>query len=191
MNTTLTLPEGYREALRIDLQSNRKELLLVNGLSLALFLLLAIPAHMRVPVSTLFDRSDMGLYLLRFVLLLAGLVAYIFLHELVHGIFMKRYSGIKANYGFTGLYAYAGSSAYFDKRHYIIIALAPVVIWGVVLAVVAALLPSAWFWVAYFIQLANLSGAAGDLYVTWKLSRLPSDLLVNDTGAAMTVYTKE
>lgn len=191
MHTVLTLPEGYRETLRIDLQANKREMVLVNVLALVIFLVLAIPAQRMIPISTLFQMDDLGAVLLRLVVLMVGLVAYIFLHEWVHGIFMKRYSGIKATYGFTGLYAYAGSTAYFDKTHYIIIALAPVVVWGVVLAAVTALVPASWFWIVYFIQMTNLSGAAGDLYVTWKLSRLPSDLLVNDTGVAMTVYTKE
>lgn len=31
-------------------------------------------------------------------------------------------------YGFTGMYAYAGSNCYFDKKSYISIALAPIVV---------------------------------------------------------------
>jgi hypothetical protein len=112
------------------------------------------------------------------------------LHELVHGIFMKHYSGVKPKYGFTLLYAYAGSTAYFNKKSYIIIALAPVVIWGIVLGVLCAVLPVSWFWVFYFIQMGNISGAAGDAYVTYKMLTFPKDILVNDTGVAMTVYTK-
>ena len=119
-----------------------------------------------------------------------GYIAYIVLHELVHGVFMKCFSGIKPKYGFTLMYAYAGSSAYFNKKSYIIIALAPVVIWGAVLGVLCAVLPQSWFWVVYLIQIGNISGAAGDFYVTFKFLKLPKDILVNDTGVAMTVYTK-
>jgi hypothetical protein len=119
-----------------------------------------------------------------------GYIAYIVLHELVHGIFMKHFSGVKPKYGFTLMYAYAGSEAYFNKKSYIIIALAPVVIWGAVLGVLCAVLPQSWFWVVYLIQIGNISGAAGDFYVTFKFLKLPKDILVNDTGVAMTVYTK-
>ena len=65
------------------------------------------------------------------------------------------------------------------------------VIWGIVLGVLCAALPESWFWVVYFIQIANISGAAGDAYVTYKMLTLPKDILVNDTGVAMTVYVKE
>ena len=59
-----------------------------------------------------------------------------------------------------------------------------------VLAVVCAVVPPVWFWVPYFIQVANLSGAAGDLYVTARFRKLQDTILVNDTGVAMTVYDR-
>lgn len=192
MKTQRTLPENYTKLLDIDLQKNKKLALLVNMLALAIAAAMAVTAYRFKPIGLLFDMSDgFGGYIARFAAIAAGSVAYIILHELVHGIFMKLFSGMKPNYGFTGLYAYAGSKAYFNKRDYIIIALAPIVIWGVVLAVINAFVPEQWFWVVYFIQIFNVSGAAGDIYVTAKFSKLPPDILVNDTGVAMTVYAKE
>ena len=72
---------------------------------------------------------------------------------------------MKPRYGFTVMYAYAASDACFCRRDYILIALAPVVVWGLVLGVLAALADGGWFWVVWMIQAINLSGAAGDLYV--------------------------
>ncbi|MBQ8402843.1 MAG: DUF3267 domain-containing protein [Clostridia bacterium] len=192
MENFKTLPEGYEKTLEIDLQKNKKLMLGVNLGALAVTLVMIAAALPFVPIATLFDMSQgIAVYFLRFFALLVGSVVYIILHELVHGIFMKRFSGVKPHYGFTLMYAYAGSSAYFNKKSYIIIALAPVVIWGIVLGVLCATLPESWFWVVYFIQIANLSGAAGDAYVTYKMLTLPKDILVNDTGVAMTVYVKE
>jgi len=37
----------------------------------------------------------------------------------------------------------------------------------------------------------NISGAAGDLFVTIKFSRFPKDILVRDYGVGMTVFSKE
>ena len=88
------------------------------------------------------------------------------------------------------MYAFAGSDDYYDKTAYIFIALAPIVLWGVVLAVVNILVPAEWFWVIYIIQVLNLSGAAGDLYVSVKFSRLPRDILVQDYGIGMVVYSE-
>lgn len=42
-------------------------------------------------------------------------LAYLVLHELVHGVLIWFFSGRMAHFGFSGLYAYAGSEAYFKK----------------------------------------------------------------------------
>ena len=91
----------------------------------------------------------------------------------------------------AGSIAYAGSNCYFNKKHYIIIALAPIVIWGIVLLVLNLVFKETWFWVIYFIQIFNLSGAAGDLYVTYRFSKLPKDILIKDIGVNMTIYTND
>ena len=180
MENASPLPEGYSELLKIDLQKDRKSALLVNGLALLIALPMVAVGAVMAPFSTLLDSSAGWLaYAGRWGVLLAGLVAYMLLHELVHGICMKHYSGEKVRYGFTGLYAYAGSEAYFNKRSYL-----------VVLLILNFLVPTSWFWCVYFIQVCNVSGAAGDLYVSCKFSRLPADILIRDTGVSMTVYSR-
>ena len=87
-------------------------------------------------------------------------------------------------------YAYAGSDAYFTRPAYVAIALAPVVVWGIVFAVLAACLPREWFPAVWLWQLVNISGAAGDFYCTCRILRAPRDTLVQDTGTAMTFYRK-
>lgn len=191
MNNQTVLPEGYATLLEVDLQKNRRLMLLVNGLSLFIAAVLVAAVCPFVPIASLFDLSaGLGPYALRFGVLLATMIAYLFLHELIHGLFMRRLSGVRPRYGFTGLYAYASSSAYFNKKSYIVIALAPVVLLGVVLAATCLLVPPAWFWVVYAVQIINLSGAAGDYYVVWRFCRLPADILVQDAGVSMTVYAQ-
>ena len=69
-----------------------------------------------------------------------------------------------------------------------LIALAPLVVWGCVLLALELLLPKWWFWAVYIVQISNVSGSMGDVYTVWKLSKMPSDILVRDTGTLMTVY---
>lgn len=57
---------------------------------------------------------------------------------------MKAFGTKKVKFGYTGVYAFAGSNDYYTKGAYLIIALAPVVVWGVVLAVLNAIVRSAW-----------------------------------------------
>lgn len=160
MKTALSqLPAGWREIWRADLQKNKKQALAVNGLALGLA-----------------------------AAMLAGLLAYIPLHELVHGLCMKYFGAKKVHYGYAGVYAWAGSKAYFGRKSYIVIALAPLVFWGLVLAALCIVVPAQWFWVFYLVQVTNVSGAAGDFYIAWKAARMPAGVLVQDTGLEMTFY---
>ena len=88
-------------------------------------------------------------------------------------------------------YAYAGSYAYFSRLAYFVIALAPVVIWGIVFALLLPRLPSAWRWTAWLWQLINISGAAGDFYCAFRIVQAPAGTLVQDTGTDMTFYSPQ
>lgn len=190
MKAVSQLPDGYREIYSVDLQKDKKLSLLVNGLATLIGVLLAVPMHFVVPISTLFDMSQgMGAYFLRFGVLMVAIVAYMVAHELVHGAAMKLCGTKRVKYGYTGLYAFAGSEDYYDKAAYLFIALAPVVLWGIVLLVLQFCVPTSWFWVVYLVQITNLSGAAGDYYVTARFSRLPKNILVRDSGVSMCVYS--
>lgn len=190
MKAVSQLPDGYREIYAIDLQKNKKLAFWINALAILIGVVLAVPMHFVVPFSTLFDMSrGYGAYFARFGVMLAAMIAYMVLHELVHGIAMKLCGTKRVKYGYTGLYAFAGSEDYYDKAAYIFIALAPVVLWGVVLFVLMLTVPTSWFWVVYIVQISNLSGAAGDFFVTLRFSRFPKDILVRDSGVSMCVYS--
>ncbi|MBR6953805.1 MAG: DUF3267 domain-containing protein [Clostridia bacterium] len=186
-----SLPEGYREILHLDLQKDKKTATVVNVLAVVLAVVLGIVFHLMVPISSFFRTTgDLAADLLRLLVLLVAMAAYIVLHELTHAAAMKCFGGVQVKFGFTGIYAFAGSEKdYFDRPAYRIIALAPVVVWGVIFALLMALLPREWFWTMAWLQLTNVSGAAGDLYVTWKLHKVPRDTLVRDTGVAMWMYS--
>lgn len=191
MKSINILPENYKEIFSVNLQTDKKIAIIINMLAILIAVVLAVPMHFYISINTLFDmQKGLGAYTFRFVLLLILLVVYMILHELIHGITMKSFGTKKVKYGFTGLYAYAGSEDYYDKKSYIIIALAPVIVCGIVLCVVNAIVSREWFWVVYVLQICNISGAAGDIYVTAKFSKFPKDILVQDSGVAMTVYSE-
>ena len=189
IENSASLPENYRPYRRIDLQKDKKLMLLVNLLSLIMLAALLIIGHRIVSIKVFFEMPNFGVYALRMVILLGGMVVYMILHEAVHGIFMRLYGkGVKPTFGLKGPYAFAASKAYFNRRSYLIIGLSPIVIWGVVLLVLNLTLPTEWFWPVYLIQAVNISGAAGDLYVSALISTLPLDFLVQDDGVAMTFF---
>lgn len=192
MKALETLPDGYREICSVDLQKNKKAALTVNIIAVVITAVLVVPMLFVVPISSLFSMEKGILnYMLRFGAFFVLIILYMVLHELVHGIAMKICGTKKVKYGFTGMYAFAGSNDFYDKKSYIFIALAPVVLWGIVIAVINPFVSAEWFWVVYFLQIANLSGAAGDIFVTVKFSKLPSDILVQDYGVGMKVFSEQ
>ena len=140
MKSVQTLPEGSRLVLQLDLQKDKKTALKVNLLAVVILAAVVALGVGLEPLGSVFQAGSPALYWGRLAVLLGGFAAYMILHELVHGVFMYALSGgVKPRYGFTGMYAYAASDACFCRRDYILIALAPVVVWGLVLGVLAAL----------------------------------------------------
>ncbi len=188
----MNLPDGYRLLREIDLQKDKKLAVGVNlgALSIALLLgALGLAVH---PFSLTAGSSTAGGLFFDFLpslLLLGSMILYLFLHELTHGFFIRRYAHCRVEYGFTGLNAFAGNrNAYFDRRSYLVIGLSPVVLLGSVLLLGNLIFPAELFWFFYLLQIVNLSGAAGDLYVTWLVLRMPEDVLINDSGVSMRFY---
>lgn len=192
MKTVAVLPDGYTEYYSVDLQKDKRTAVFVNLFAAVIAIIMAFSMRFYIPFATLFSmESGLGAYIVRLLSLIVLTVLYTVLHEAVHGVAMKLCGTEKVKYGFTGLYAFAGSDDYYGKKAYIFIAMAPVVFWGAVLAVINVFVPEEWFWVIYFIQIINVSGAAGDIFVTVKFSRFPKDILIKDSGVGMTVYSKE
>lgn len=187
-----SLPNEYKLHLCVDLQKDKKLSIFINLFAILVVIAMAVPMHFAIPIVTLFDISQgMFLYFIRFGVLLFGIIFYMVLHESVHGIAMKLCGTKKVKYGFTGLYAFAGSTDYYSKASYIFIALSPVVLLGIILLIVNLFVSNSWFWVVYIIQILNISGAVGDAYVTVRFAKSPKDILIQDSGTAMTVYIKE
>ena len=183
------LPEGWKMAREIDLLHDRQTFLRVNKLCAGLtvgVLALGLVIYLLWPWA--FPLAGWGA---QAVAALLGTLAYMLLHEAVHGVCIWAYVRRRPRFGFGGGYIWTGlKDAYFDKPSYLVIALSPVVVWGVVLLALGLALP-AWFPAICFVQSINLGGAAGDYYVAHALRSLPDETLCNDTGVAMRFYVKE
>ena len=176
-------PEGYEKKLEIDLQKNKKLAVILNVSSLTILLVLLTFGFI-----FLIEFNILYFNPIQFLILCISILIYTFLHEIVHGIFMWIFSGVRPHFGATLLYAYAGSESLFNKRSYIWIALAPAVILGLLLTVFMTLMPPYFCWILYIVQCMNISGSCGDFYVAYKILKMPHDVLIHDTGVSMTVY---
>ena len=170
------LPQNYRECQVIDLQKDKKAFIIVNVLSVFIAVALVVLGLFISPIDLFTEEDALSDLLFPLLIALVGIIVYLFMHEAIHGVFMYAFSKVKPKFGFKSVYAYAGSTAYFNKVQYIIIALAPVVILGVALLVANFFTTGLWFWAIYLIQIMNLGGAAGDYYVTVKMRGLSKDI---------------
>ena len=183
------LPEGYARIRRIDLMKNKGEMRAVAAISVILMAVMAAGMCACVPFVPAWKQILDNLW--ASLALLAAIVAYMVLHELVHGLFIRVFSGRRARYGFNWAYAYAGSDFYFARRPYLVIALAPVLFWGAALVALQALVPGYWTWWVFALQIVNVSGAAGDIYTVYVVARLPRDIYVRDSGTAMEIFSRQ
>ena len=186
MTPQITLPAGYREKMSLDLQHDRKLNRHIFCFSALTVIAMGYYGNTVRPIARYF-RGDFDQLAYMFL----GTLLYIVLHETVHGIFMHLFSGVSAHLKTSGIIPMAQSEVYFDRPRYLIIAMAPILIWGTVLAVLCQhFRGTEWFWTFYFIEIMNISGAAPDLYMAAKFFRLPREMLVRDNGTVLTVYVK-
>ena len=186
----IQLPKNYKKIGVIDLDSKRSpEKRRVNLLAMILAVDVAMLCYRVQP----FDEAVSGLMSKAWVLmaLLGVLFAYIILHEVVHGIFIRVLTKTKPVYGMKSIYLYAGSQAYLDRRSHAIIALAPAAIFGVILLVLALMLPAEWFWLVQIVQICNIAGSAGDFYCVYRMLRMKKNVLIQDLGTGMKLYGPE
>lgn len=189
MKNTFELPKAYKKCLTVEFENNHKLSLLIFGLALFICIAMLVPVFI-YSKNNFINISDLNMPIMVLVTAV-GVIAYISLHKFIRGIFIRIFSGKKANYTFNGIYSSAGSECYFNKKSYTVIELAAVVILGIILAVMNFIVPPSWFMVVYLIQAVNIGGSAKNYYIVLKLMELSKDILIKNSGTAMTVFDKE
>ena len=124
------------------------------------------------------------------LLLLLPLIifVYIIIHEFIHGIFMKMYSGVKPQYGFSGSFIYAKSEAYFSKVSYIVLTLAPFILIGVLTIIAGFIISISAIWFVILVGIINLYASRGDLQAVYLLKDIPTNYLIKDLGDSLDIY---
>ena len=183
------LPAGYDLYETLDMASDRAVFKRISWCSLIIAVIMIVCGRFAVSPSALFVMGWLRVLLVA-GLTIVGMVVYVFAHEWVHGVLIRIFTGEAAQFGFkagSGM-AYAKSRWFFSRPAYIAVALAPVLVWGVVLGVLMVDVPAEYFWCLYAIQIFNMSSASGDLYVTWLVMRMPRGVLIYDEGVSMKFF---
>ena len=181
---------GYKECTKIDLVKNKKEALLVNIYGIIIMVVMAVFIPLLI-MGGIIEFNLETTFPLFFIVLLISLILYIPLHEIVHGIVLKNYTDEKLSFGWKLVYAYCGSKeAVVDRKEYYAVALAPLLVFSVVFISLMVLNPSLSF-VWYVMEIMNVSGSVGDIYVSVKLRKEKSrDILITDSGTDMSFWSR-
>ena len=155
------LPSSYEEVYTVDAK-DRKTVIVMN---LAALLLLAAA----VVIGWLLIRPDhffANYSLVRNLVFLVSMGAYIVLHELVHGAAYKLLTGQKLSFGFTGTAAFCGvPDIYVYRTASLIAVLAPFCVFTIVFLAFSLLAANPWdrFYAVILLGL-HIGGCSGDLF---------------------------
>ena len=183
------LPPGYELYRRIDLTQDRSALKAVVLFGMTAALALIVPMLFVHSPKEAFDMPAVEAAAC-IAASVTGMIVYIFLHEWAHGLFIRIFTGEKGAFGFDfrSFMAYAKSDWFFARGPYIIIALAPLAIWTAVIGLLLSDMKEKYFWYLYAVQIFNVTGASGDIYVAAAVLRMPRQVLAKDNGASMDFY---
>ncbi|MBR2281496.1 MAG: DUF3267 domain-containing protein [Spirochaetales bacterium] len=195
-NYYISLPEGYREAKVVDAKKGSTSALFTI-FSFVLSALAAVPILLNCDFSAISLGFEDKQTLIAYIVMFIGMIAYIVLHELTHGMAYKALTHQKLTYGFTLTVAFCGVPDIYTSRKTALIALAaPFITFSVILIPVVIWLHSVSmvFYLAFgIIFVIHFGGCVGDLYMMYLLLFKYRDprTLMNDTGPKQTIYIPE
>jgi len=130
----------------------------------------------------------------RLLLLVLALVVSVVMHEGLHGVFFKKFTG-KVQFGFKGKTAvgpvfYASSiGSMIPRVKYQIIGLAPqigtVILLGILF--IAPLRNDMWWFISCLLLL-NFIGSAIDIYVVFWLRKFPKSVMIEDSMTGLKIW---
>ena len=185
MSDASELPDSYRRDDTIDLKKDRKLALAVQGGFVLLAAIAVVVALLLAPTLSL--QTEWHPFVTIVVTVVACLL-YLIVHEATHGVVLQLISKVKPSYRMRFPFLTTGGNAYLTPRSAIVVALAPMVIWAIVLIIALLLVPQDWRLTVYVVLALNFAGSSGDLVEVWVLSRQRRDALVQDDGDKIHVF---
>lgn len=191
------LPQGYEQIYHIDARKKKTGLImnLVAFLPmLVMAVILVFTAEIKISVLWKGELEERLLAVLFLATAAVSLIAYMVLHELLHGAAYKALTRQKLTFGMSWSCAFCGvPNVYVYRKTALISLLAPFVVFGVVflaLTVTFAFLNQALYLLFGILLGVHVGGCAGDLFLTGLLLFKYRDkrLLLRDTGPEQWIY---
>lgn len=183
LQDTTELPVTYRTYLTVDLKKDKKLAFAVQGI----FVLLGLVAGgaallLDLPLGTGWPP------VVTISVTLAACLVYMAIHEATHGVTLRLLTKVRPSYTLRFPFLTTGNHAYLTRRSAVIVALAPAVLWGIVLLAALLALPNDYQLTAYIVLALNFAGSAGDVVEVYVVSRQHPAALVQDDGNKIHVF---
>jgi hypothetical protein len=193
-----TLPEPYQAQATIDIKNQRKLALTLNLTGILLFLLVFNLMTRTVyklrgiePQSSFTITAD-SLWWLPLFSIILGFIFLIILHEAAHGLFFWIYTKKMPKFALHLSYAYAAAPDWYIRRNaYLVIALAPIVLITGLGWLLFVFVPGSWLMPLALFTSINIASSIGDLYVVYRLMKMPQSAHIQDEGDRMTFFVRE
>ena len=193
------LPSGYKETLYINAK-DAKFGIIFNLIAVGVLVLVMIAAFLllglRDDIEIDLDIGGIG-YFVALAVFLVSMIAYIVLHELVHGAAYKVLTGEKLTFGISWSCAFCGvPDIYTYRRTALIAVISPFALFTLLFIPLLSLfyfLSPLYYLICAFIFGLHLGGCSGELYVTYLLGVKFKDkrTLMRDTGPEQYFYIPE
>ena len=189
METCTKLPKSHkgRQIACIELEKSPVLSRLIKTASAVLALLFFLVGYLIFPIEALLEMENAFLHL---TVLLLAMMSVFLVHELMRGVLMRLFSGVKPIVRYVGSYPQAACQAFFCKRHQQIINLLPLLaISAMLLVIVLTTADMSWKWIAWITLTVGICSYVRDLYVAVRMNYLPGDILVMNVGPVYMVYS--
>lgn len=189
MKTCNKLPDSHKgnQIACIELEHSRVLSRLIKIMSVILAALIFLLGFLIFPAEALLEMDAAFVHL---VSLMLGMMAVFLVHELLRGLMMRIFSGVKPIIRYAGSYPHAACDAYFGRNHQQMINIVPSVV--LILMLVVLLLSAADAtikWILWLMLTVGASSFVRDIYVTVRIMYLPEDILVMNVGPTYLIYS--
>ncbi len=188
------LPEGYIQIKHIN--ANDKKTGIVFNLAAIVIMAIIVAAAVLIAVFST-ESLEITFNPIVSIVFIASLLAYIVLHELVHGAVYKALTHRKLTFGVTLSCAFCGvPDIYTYRKTALLSLLAPFTVFTVLLIPLCAIMffANTYAYIATALLLGiHIGGCSGDLYMTLLLlfKYRSKSILIKDTGPEQFIYSNQ
>jgi len=185
MKNTTNLPTNYELKESFDLKDNKENIIIQSIFFIIAGIFVGSVFLFKLSLSSTLNGLVVALVTVALVLV------YMTLHELTHGVFISLLSKTKSKYSFRFPFLTTGTAAYLNKTSFIIVCLAPSVVWGIILGIVMLFIPNDLRLSFYILLGLNFAGSAGDYLQVYLVRKFSKSTLIKDDGKTTNIYIEK